>query len=189
MPIRAAWLRGTLEETEVHAADRDGELDVRLSRSGTDVVVRGTVAADLVVPCSRCLEPTLVPVRAEVSILAVPKGATTSLRGEASKGGGAGGRDGKGKVTKKDKKPKDDGDLDDTEVSPDEADVLVYEGDHLVLDELVRDELLLGIPMIPLCSEACPGISPGPSAKDEETGSDPRIDPRLLPLLKLKDKT
>ena len=50
-----------------------------------------------------------------------------------------------------------------------------------------QDELVLEIPMIPLCSDACPGISPPPVAEGvarEENG----IDPRLSPLLRLKKK-
>ena len=170
LPIRAAWLRGALEGTEIGASQGDGTLDVRLSKSGPDVVVRGSLAAELLVPCSRCLEPTVVPVREEVSVLAVPKAAGSASRGSRDR---------------KDKKSKDDDDLDDGEAASDEADVIVYEGDNLVLDELVRDELLLGIPMIPLCSEACPGISPGNSTSEEGA----TIDPRLVPLLKLKNKT
>jgi uncharacterized protein len=174
LPLRAAWHRGALEDTQVTASERDGELDVRLSKSGVDVVIRGTLAADLVVPCSRCLEPTAVPIREEVSALAVPA-SSSALTAAAGRPGNA----------RKDKKPKNDDDLDDTELSSEEADIVLYEGDHLVLDELVRDELLLAIPMIPLCSEACPGISPGHSAIPEESA----VDPRLLPLLKLKNKT
>src|SRR5258708_11978966 len=71
-PIRAAWLRGALEGTDVTASRTDGELDVRVSRSGSDAVVRGTLAAELHVPCARCLEPTPVAIREEVSALAVP---------------------------------------------------------------------------------------------------------------------
>ena len=69
LPVRSAWLRGVLEGTAVTAPDKDGELDVRLSKSGADVVIRGTLTADLVVPCSRCLEPAAIPVREEISIL------------------------------------------------------------------------------------------------------------------------
>jgi uncharacterized protein len=174
LPVRAAWLRRALEGTDVGAAQRDGELDLRLSRSGPDVVVRGTLSADVTVPCSRCLEPTVVSVREELSTLAVPKG--TAGVSQAPRG--------RQDADKKDKKARETTDLDDDDESPEEADVLVYEGDQLVLDDLVRDELLLGIPMIPLCSEACPGISPEVSVT-EEAG----IDPRLVPLLKLKNKT
>jgi uncharacterized protein len=169
LPIRAAWLRGALESTEVGASERDGELDVRLSKSGNDVVVHGTIAADLVVPCSRCLEPAKVPVREEIGVLAVP-GAGATRRRERDK--------------------RNEGDDDDESAGDGEADIIPYDGDVLVLDDLVRDELLLGIPMIPLCSEACPGIRPERSPSSDASGSpEDEIDPRLRPLLRLKNKT
>jgi uncharacterized protein len=162
LPVRAAWLRGVLEGTAVEPSEQDGELDVRLSKSGTDVVVRGTLKADLVVPCSRCLAPARVPVREELSILAVP---------------GAHGERGRGD------------DSEDAEVDPGEADVIAFEGESIVLDDLVRDELLLGIPMIPLCSEACPGIRPERLSSDAPSAAEENIDPRLRPLLRLRNKT
>ena len=61
LPVRSTWLHGVLEGTEIGASGRDGDLDLRLSRSGSDVVVRGTLAADLLVQCSRCLERVVVP--------------------------------------------------------------------------------------------------------------------------------
>src|SRR5258708_24079858 len=52
-PVRLAWLRGALEATDVGASGPDGDLHVRVSRSGTDVVVRGFLAAQLGVPSGR----------------------------------------------------------------------------------------------------------------------------------------
>jgi uncharacterized protein len=69
------------------------------------------------------------------------------------------------------------------EMAAGEADVLPYDGDSIVLDDLVRDDLLLEIPMIPLCSETCPGIA---SVSDSAVEAEHRIDPRLAPLLALK---
>jgi uncharacterized protein len=154
-PVRAAWLRGALEGTDVAAPDRDGDLEVRLSRSGTDVVVRGRFQADLVVPCARCLEPAPVTIAEDVSVLVVP---ASAMREKAGKG--------------------------DEDAPLEHADVIPYDGETVVLDDLVRDELLLAIPMIPLCSEACPGISPKLAAEEPEPG--PGVDPRLRPLLRLK---
>ena len=160
LPVRASWLRGALEGTTVApAADADGTLEVRVSKSGNDVVVRGTLAAELTVPCARCLEPSRVTVREPISALAV----------EARTAGPA---------THSHKKADDDED----DQALDDADMLAYDGETVVLDDLVRDELLLAIPMIPLCSEACPGISADPSKDADDAG----IDPRLRPLLKLK---
>lgn len=168
LPVRASWLRGVLEGTTIASSDRDGELDVRLSKSGVDVVVRGTLSAELIVPCSRCLEPALVPVREELSVLAVP----TASHERAGRVASA----------------EDDEDVDDEEDSG-EADLIPYDGETVVLDELVRDELLLGIPMIPLCSEECPGIRPERLSRDAPSAAEENIDPRLRPLLRLKNKT
>jgi uncharacterized protein len=151
--VQASWLRGAFEGTDVSAAAKDGELDVRLSKSGTDVVVRGTVTAELFVPCARCLEPARVTVKEPLVALLVPA---------------AGARHGAA----------------DVEDEPDagQPDVASYDGETVVLDALVRDELLLGIPMVPLCSDSCPGIRP-----DNLTESGARaVDPRLRPLMRLK---
>lgn len=142
--LRTAWLRGALEGTEVQPAGADGSLDLRVSKSGTDVVVRGKLAAELVVPCARCLEPAHVSVKQDLSALAVLR---SKMREEARGKGGKGGKGHKGE---------------EEEESPPDADMIAYDGENLVLDDLVRDELLLAVPMIPLCSEACPGISRPP---------------------------
>jgi uncharacterized protein len=155
--VRASWMRGALEGTGVGAAGPDGELDVRASKSGTDVVVRGVLRAELSVPCARCLEPAPVQVKEPISALVVP---STDLR-ESS------------------------GSDDDDGVAPDQADMIAYDGETVVLDDLVRDELLLGVPMIPLCSEGCPGIR-RPGSHEPAEARSPAIDPRLQPLLRLK---
>jgi uncharacterized protein len=172
LPIRAAWLRGVLEGTDVGASSKDGELRVRLSKSGNDVVIRGSLAAEMTVPCSRCLEPTPVSVNEELSLLAVPG---APARAPASKGASKGRRD----------------EPDEDEIATEEADLIPYDGETLVLDALVRDELLLGVPMIPLCSESCPGISPklDDRAEGQAPGQGGGIDPRLAPLLELKKKS
>jgi uncharacterized protein len=151
-PVRAAWLRGALEGTDVRPADRDGDLDVRLSRSGRDVVVRGVLRAELMVLCARCLEPTRITVEDEVTALAVETPAHGTAHAE------------------------------ELELAIADADTIPFDGETVVLDDLVRDQLLLGLPMIPLCSEACAGISHG-----AESGlPDEALDPRLRPLMRLK---
>ncbi len=150
-PVRAGWVRGALEGHEATSAGSDGALDVRASKSGHDVAVHGTLDAELTIPCARCLEPTNLKVHSDIGVLFVP----------ASRLGGK-------------------GDDNERELTEEEADTLPFEGETVVLDDLVRDELVLEIPMIPLCSEACPGMSPAPET--ERAGEKP-IDPRLAPLL------
>ncbi len=65
--------------------------------------------------------------------------------------------------------------LEDGSEEAEAADLVPYDGQTVVLDDLVRDEILLGIPMIPLCSEDCPGMSTGP--RKEEVPLDPRLEP------------
>ena len=156
--VRSPWIRGALEEHEATATAQDGKVEIRASKSGPDVVIRGTLDARLQVPCARCLEPFELDVHSDLSVLYVP--------GE------------------KIKDPSGEGEVEYT-LEDGEADTLPYDGENVVLDDLVRDELLLGIPMIPLCSEGCPGMSPAPGSPSEKK----EIDPRLAPLMQFRDKT
>lgn len=165
-PIRPAWTRGALEDAEAKATDKEGKLEVRASMSGHDVVVHGTIDATLTVPCARCLEPFELPVHSDISVLYVPGAKVRDTSGE-------GGKDAEVEYT-----------LDDAE-----ADTLPYDGETVVLDDLVRDELLLGVPMIPLCSDDCPGMSPAPGSDAVDPSPKKDIDPRLAPLLAFRDKT
>ena len=158
--VRAPWVRGELEGHEATSTDRDGTLAVRASKSGPDVVIRGTLDASLRVPCARCLEPFELEMHADLSVLYVP---------------GA-----------KVKDPENPAEVEYT-LEDGEADTLPYDGETVILDGLVHDELLLGAPMIPLCSDDCPGMSPAPGAGPKASSDAPRetkeIDPRLAPLL------
>lgn len=153
--VRAVWIRGQLEGHEAKAGERDGSIVVRASRSGHDVVVNGKLEAALTVPCARCLEPFALPVKTDIAVLYAP--------------------------APKLKTP----DKEEYEFGAEEADTLPFDGDTVVLDELVKDELLLEIPMIPLCSEACPGMGTAPGA---EESAEKGIDPRLAPLMAFRPK-
>jgi uncharacterized protein len=160
-PLRTQWLRGALEGTQIEAGPLEGALEVRLSKSGTDVVLRGTVAAHVVAPCARCLEPAKIAIREPLSALFVAGRLQSSPRRHAAE---------------------------QANNATDEADVIPYDGETVVMDGLVRDEILLGVPMIPLCSEACAGIRPQASDRAPDEGHE-EIDPRLRPLLGLAHKT
>lgn len=143
------WLRTAFGDSDATPLG-EGEIDVRLSKSGSDVVVHGRARAEVEVPCARCLTATRITLAPEISVLMVPASKIKNAR--------------------------------EHEMAPSEADVLPYDGDDVVLDDLVRDDLLLEIPMIPLCSEACPGIA----SAHRDVPSDRAVDPRLAPLLALK---
>jgi uncharacterized protein len=195
-PLRAAWIRGVLEDHEATSAGTDGELDVRASRSGSDVVVHGTLKAELTVPCARCLTPVPLSISQPLSLLFVPGKVTPPpiAPKAAEKAAGTAGAPG-GKSEPKRKKRAEP---EEYELSPEEADTLPYDGELIVLDDVVRDELILETPIFPLCSEDCAGMSAPPGNSEVGQSSQPsgkapdethaNIDPRLLPLLRLKTK-
>lgn len=172
-PLRAAWIRSAVEGTDVSATEHDGLLDVRLSKSGNDVVLRGTLTAELVVPCARCLEPARVPIHETLSTLFVPE---RVLKTENAPGDHGRARD------------RDDDHEHEHEGVASAPDVVPYDGETVVLDGLVRDEMLLALPIVPLCSESCTGIRLEASAPSTAADTHP-VDPRLMPLLSLKKKT
>jgi uncharacterized protein len=48
----------------------------------------------------------------------------------------------------------------DEELENDDAEVVGFAGNEIVLDDEVRDEILLAIPLQVLCSESCKGLCP-----------------------------
>lgn len=167
-PIRAAWLAEALPDLapEDHAlATSDGALHVIAEKSGSDVLVRGDARATLFVPCGRCLAPASVVCVAPIAVLLSRRGDTIRPPGED-----------------------DEGD----ESGADDADHEVFSGDEIRLDDLVREHLVLEIPMQPLCRPDCPGIPVpesirGPAHLDAHPSA-PDLDPRLAPLLALSNK-
>jgi uncharacterized protein len=223
--LPAAWLIRELSESEIDSAG-PGHLAVRVSRSGTDIVVRGEATASVTMPCARCLTPTPLELRGELSLLlkAAPAahmagrratpGAGTPAK-ERAGGAAAGPRDGEmwaraaarampdwgaapkaGKAApaqgakaspsakggaRKAKEP-------EYEFGAGEAELDTYDGETIVLDDFIREALILELPNFPLCSEACPGIRPVEPAAEAGSGSaSDRIDPRLAPLSALRE--
>ncbi|MFI5305822.1 MAG: YceD family protein [Polyangiales bacterium] len=77
-----------------------------------------------------------------------------------------------------------------TELEAEDLDRGRFVGHEVVLDELVREHLLLEIPMRPLCTPDCAGI-PVPEhvrPRAEDFGGPGHVDPRLLPLQQLRAK-
>jgi uncharacterized protein len=71
------------------------------------------------------------------------------------------------------------------EVRPVEGETYPLYGDHVDLEEMVRDAVLLALPLAPLCDEACPG--PEPDAHPIGTAAaEPVVDPRWSALGELR---
>jgi uncharacterized protein len=70
------------------------------------------------------------------------------------------------------------------ETRPVEGETYPLDGDQLNVEPLVRDAVLLALPLAPLCEVACPGPEPEEHPIGTDTGSS--IDPRWSALGELK---
>ncbi len=79
--------------------------------------------------------------------------------------------------------------IDEHELRKTELDISFYKDDQINIEELIKEQLLLTVPMKPLCRPDCKGICPE-CGKDLNDGAceckTERIDPRLAVLKKLK---
>lgn len=162
-PVRRAWLVQVLAGTGVsaHPSAPEGHLAFRAHKQGADVLIHGHVTSTLVTECARCLEDAVIEVDADVTRLLTARGA--------------------------DFRPEPD----EVELTPEDLDREFYDGERIVLDDAVRENLLLEVPIKPLCREDCAGIPvpasvAGPSDLRAAAGSG--VDPRLAPLLSLVGK-
>ena len=155
--VRPAWLAAQLEGTDL-SADSDGDpgvVELTATKSGADVVLRGEVRARLIAPCARCLFPVVLDLAADMTTLMTAMGA--GLRPEP--------------------------DEDDT--TPEELAREYFHGDEIVLDELVRENLILEVPMQVHCTqpECVERWEPDPGSRP------PRMpDPRFAALATFKEK-
>jgi uncharacterized protein len=76
----------------------------------------------------------------------------------------------------------------EVELDPEDLDRARFIGHEVVLDELVREHLLLECPMQPLCAPDCPGIEIPKNVRPREEDFGGDVDPRLLPLKQLREK-
>lgn len=163
------WLARALEGTEATPRGAPGRLEATLTKSGRKVVVRGSVAAPLTMPCARSLEPVEIDVKADLFLMLGPDAAALQQPAAARRG-------------RSRHRPEPEGDL---ELLSDEAAAEdTHPHDRIVLDGFAREYLVLELPMFPLRSEDSATISLA-SPPEGATGV-PTVDPRLAPLAALK---
>jgi len=83
----------------------------------------------------------------------------------------------------------DEGHADDREVGDEDLDASVYRDDQIDLNELLREQIYLALPMKPLCRDDCAGLCPqcGTNRNTGTCACAPQWeDPRLAPLKRLK---
>lgn len=76
------------------------------------------------------------------------------------------------------------------ELTTEELDVSFYHGDEIDIEDLIREQILLSVPMKPLCKPDCQCICPkcGKNLTEASCGcSSEGVDPRLAPLKRFKN--
>ena len=139
------------------------DLEFDLHKDKDRFRVVGRLQAELEVPCSRCLDPFRLPVDLPLDLRYWPAGALDA------------------------EEPTEDRD-----VSEEDVDTSYYRDDVLDLNELLREQFYLALPMKPLCKEGCLGLCPECGADRNTAPCECRAaweDPRLAPLKKLVDRS
>lgn len=159
--VRAAFAETIDSQTGDVVFDRPITGDVEIARDLHTVRLRGALQTSMPLSCGRCLVVFRQPLRAHLKeeFLVDP------VPPSANPGQRALGRE----------------------------DFLLPLGADLMLDvsEAVRQHLLLALPMVPLCRPDCRGLCPQCGTNWNEKDCEHQVmdvDPRLAPLLELKDR-
>jgi uncharacterized protein len=145
------------EDPGLEFADARITGEVHLSKHGQDILVRGNLAGQLELACSRCLEPFAAPAAIEFDLLLVP-GPVHATAAQV-------------------------------ELSPEDLDLDYYTGEIVDLESILREQIILMLPLKPLCDEACKGLCPhcGANLKSETCScSTDAVDSPFARLAKLK---
>ena len=168
--LSESFLTHALAEVKDTGFRPDGPalLHVKLQKTGSGVLLRGSTEVTVQTPCRRCL--------ADVH-LEVPVSFTLNLVSRAGLGG-------------------DDEDRGDDEQAErggsfdlGRADEELFDGKTIDLDPLVREQVLLALPMHAVCRDDCKGLcgSCGQNLNEGQCGcATTQVDPRLAALKNIK---
>lgn len=152
------------------------ELVMTVRKDGDLYKLAGQIRGSVELTCSRCLEAFPLPLEVPFDLRYLPQHLNLGAAGPADADDDADEDD-------------DDGDGVGGEVGGDDLTTAFYRDDRIDLVQLIREQILLALPMKPLHSEACKGLCPNCGANLNETTCDCKsewIDPRLAPLQNLK---
>lgn len=166
----AEWLRGMPMRDALHAPADDpdaghGHADLELYSEGSHVFASGTFKGELTVACSRCVEPVKIPIEERLMVTFMPAHEMPADDDDAPAAEGEG-----------------------LEVAAEDLDLFPYEGEHVDLLPLFREQFVLAVPYAPLCREDCKGLCPqcGIDRNSTTCACEKPIDPRLAGLKNLK---
>ncbi|HEX4620364.1 MAG TPA: DUF177 domain-containing protein, partial [Myxococcaceae bacterium] len=172
-PIPAALVTSALEQEGRSTGFRTAggfDLHAELHKVSGGVLLRAKFNAEVTAPCKRCLADVSVGLPVAFTLNLIPK---SQLMNEAKTAAG-----------------EDDGQAEQTgSFDLKAADQEVFDGRTIDLDPILREQVLLALPMNVVCREDCKGLCPS-CGKDLNEGPcpcEPRaVDPRLAALKGIK---
>jgi uncharacterized metal-binding protein YceD (DUF177 family) len=173
-----AWLATTLQGTDASPHEA-GTAEVELTKNGNDVVVRGRAHVVVTMPCSRTLEPMQVTLEPEIFLMLTraSEPAQTPHRGRPHQP--------EPPKTHNPRQSRGHEWGDDPSLSDEEAAGDLFHGEAVVLDEFLREFILLELPMNPVRSDLHAPPEQATAPHPAPTGGP---DPRLAPLAVLLDR-
>jgi len=169
--LDSQWLRNSMAQVEVVVPTEadHGVVNVRVQRNGDDILVYGRVKVNIQLTCVRSLAEFTHNVDTPITALFAPRGSKITHAG---------------------------GDVD---LSAEDCDRDEYSGNKLALDAIVREHIILEIPMNPTCVGPDEGLKVpahlsveafgeeqgSADAESINSGASAAADPRLAPLQEL----
>jgi uncharacterized protein len=154
-------------------ATQPSTLRASLKKVSGGVLLQGGLTASVTTPCKRCLKDVTLEVPVSFTLNLVPE---ALARGED-----VGGEE----ETAEDRAHAERAGSFELE----DADEVIFDGKKIDLDPIVREQVLLALPMSAVCREDCEGLCAqcGQNLNEKQCGCEQKvIDPRLAPLMNIK---
>ncbi len=169
-PVELALVQEALADTEGFRAETPFKVEFRLNKVGSGVLLHGAFTATVVAPCKRCLVDVVLTLPTSFTLNLVPENLADQV------GADQGGED--------DEKAARGGSF-----RLEDAEEEVFNGKVIELDPIIREQLLLALPMSVVCTDDCKGLCSvcGQNLNEKPCGCDTRqVDPRLAALKNIK---
>jgi uncharacterized protein len=186
-PIERTVLDGALAESEGFRLVSATPLSASFRKVSGQVHVKGSFEASLTGPCRRCTKDVALTVPVDFSLRMVREAPKPDEDDEDEAAAGV-------KPGRRRRQQKDDDEQGELAASfdLDEIDAEPFDGKTIDLDPIVREQVLLALPVTVLCREDCKGLCPtcGQDLNEKDCGHSEKkeIDVRLAKLKDIKLK-
>lgn len=152
-------------------ATRPSELHAFLRKVSSGVLLEGSLQVQVTAPCKRCIAPVEVVVPVSFTLNLIPVSVARASSKDA------------------DEEREDDSLESEGSFGLDDVDQELFDGKTIDLDPIIREQVLLALPMSAVCREDCQGLCAqcGQNLNEKKCGCALKVvDPRLAVLKDIK---